>query len=367
MEIMRSIQAPVVLLPNIDAMVDTPLAVEIPVEIQTVSSLTQLLDRSMSALNRSLANLLRGPFSAKSLEGLTTESVAQQFIPELLEQIHAKRDRSHMWAQRARQCCAVMSHNMKSTLLDDSRLRQLNDEQGEILRSLKQALDQDKPFEIAEALDAGINSSNDFFEKLLELIDLIKNGYLAGYEHIIKAYTDFFADFNAEITAKMKDWIEGTNDGKDVKVNVDALRTALDNLIKKYSHPNSASVLFPKPGDGAASKEEAEKWLKALGLPASCLKQNPPPNGGWCVVIDLSPLTTMLRSLLLESGTVTWDTAKYNQWQTGFNAQEERLKNMLQSLTQKYSNANSYHDNFNKTLSAHLNQFADMLRAMLSF
>ena len=366
MEITRFIQAPVVLLPNIDAMVDTPLAVEIPVEIQTVSSLTQLLDRSMSALNRSLANLLRGPFSVKSLEGLTTESVAQQLIPELLEQIHAKRDRAQMWAQRARQCCAVMSHSMKSTLLDESRLRQLNDEQGEILRSLRQTLEQDKPLEIADALDAGINASNDFFEKLLELIDLIKNGYLAGYEHIIKAYTDFFADFNALITAKMKDWIEGTNDGKDVKVNVGALRTALNNLINKYSHPNSASVLFPKPGDGAARKEEAEKWLKALGLPASCLKQNPPPNGGWCVVIDLSPLTTMLGSLP-SGGTVTWDTAKYNHWQTGLNAQEERLKNMLQSLTQKYSNANSYHDNFNKTLSAHLNQFADMLRAMLNF
>ncbi|MEH6353717.1 IpaD/SipD/SspD family type III secretion system needle tip protein [Pseudomonas sp. 3JA] len=365
MEITRFIQTPVVLLPNIDATVDTPLPVDIPVEVQTVSSLTQLLDRSVNALNRSLANLLRGPFNAKSLEGMTTESVAQ-LIPEFLEQIHAKRDRSHLWAQRARQCCAVMSHSMKTTLLDDSRLRQLNEEQGEILRSLKQAVDQDKPFEIAEALDAGINSSNDFFDKLLELIDLIKNGYLAGYEHIIKAYTDFFADFNALITAKMKDWIEGTNDGKEVKVSVSGLRAALTSLINKYSHPNSASVLFPKPGDGAASKEEAEKWLKALGLPASCLKQNPPPDSGWCVVIDLSPLTTMLGSVP-SGGTVTWDTAKYNQWQTGFNAQEERLKNMLQSLTQKYSNANSYHDNFNKTLSAHLNQFADMLRAMLNF
>ncbi|WHS62128.1 IpaD/SipD/SspD family type III secretion system needle tip protein [Pseudomonas sp. G2-4] len=366
MEITRFIQTPVVLLPNIDATVDAPLPVDIPVEAQTVSSLTQLLDRSVNALNRSLATLLRGPFNAKSLEGMTTESVAQ-LIPELLEQIHAKRDRSHLWAQRVRQCCAVMSHCMKSTLLDESRLRQLNDEQGEILRSLKQTVDQDTPFEIAEALAAGINSSNDFFEKLLELIDLIKNGYLAGYEHIIKAYTDFFADFNAAITAKMKDWIEGANDGKDVKVNVDALRDALTTLLEKYTHPNSESVLFPDPDSGGTSKEEAEKWLKALGLPVSCLKKNPPPGSGWCVVIDTSPLTTMISGLASYSGTVTWDTAKYNQWQTGFNAQEERLKNMLQSLTQKYSNANSYHDNFNKTLSAHLNQFADMLRAMLNF
>ncbi|MGN8345621.1 IpaD/SipD/SspD family type III secretion system needle tip protein [Pseudomonas sp. SMV71] len=364
MEITKFIPTPVVLLPNVDAMVDAPLLSEIPAEIQTVSSLTQLLDRSMNAMNRSLANMLKSPFNAKSLEGMTTESVAQRFIPELLEQIHAKRDRAQMWAQRAHQCCAVMSHGMKSTLLDESRMRQLNDEQGEILRSLKQALERDKPLEIAEALDVGINSSNDFFEKLLELIDLIKNGYLAGYEHIIAAYSDFFADFNAEITAQMKDWIEGANDGKDVKLDAGALRAALTRLIDKYSHPNPASILFPKPGEGGASKDEAEKWLKALGLPGRCLKPN--GDGTWCVVIDLDPLNLMKSGLPASGGTVTWDTAKYNQWQTGFNAQEERMKNLLQSLTQKYSNANAYHDNFNKTLSAHLNQFADMLRAMLN-
>ncbi|MNL12862.1 Invasin IpaD [compost metagenome] len=66
-------------------------------------------------------------------------------------------------------------------------------------------------------------------------------------------------------------------------------------------------------------------------------------------------------------GMVVWDTAKFQAWQTGFNSQEERMKNMLQSFTQKYSNANAYHDNFNKTLSSHLNQYADMLKAMLNF
>jgi invasin D len=216
------------------------------------------------------------------------------------------------------------------------------------------------PPEIAEAFDLIINSSNDFFDKLLDLINLIKNGYLAGYEHIIAAYSDFFADFNDEITAKMQEWIEGANDGKEVKLNAGALRTALQALIDKYSHPNPKSVLFPKPGEGGASKEEAEKWRVALGLPANCLKAN--GDGTWCVVMDVEPLLNMKNSL--PSGNiVTWDTAKFQAWQTGFNAQEERMKNMLQSFMQKYS----YHDNFNKTLSSHLNQYADMLKAMLNF
>lgn len=36
------------------------------------------------------------------------------------------------------------------------------------------------------------------------------------------------------------------------------------------------------------------------------------------------------------------DNAKYQAWQSGFKAQEENMKTTLQTLTQKYSNANSF-------------------------
>ncbi|WP_413794734.1 MULTISPECIES: IpaD/SipD/SspD family type III secretion system needle tip protein [unclassified Pseudomonas] len=341
-----------------------PVPPEMSGTAQSTFQPMDVLERAFKTLNRHLQRTLECSAGVTGrLKDLTAEGLEKMDLAEVFEQIHAKRTRSQLWSLQLRQCSAAMTGCMST--LDETRLRQLESKQGEILRDLKVHLDKDKPIEIAEALDASINSSNDFFEKLLELIDLIKNGYLAGYEHIIAAYSDFFADFNAEITAQMKDWIEGANDGKDVKLDAGALRAALTRLIEKYSHPNPASVLFPKPGEGGASKDEAEKWLKALGLPGRCLKPN--GDGTWCVVIDLDPLTLMKSSLPASGGTVTWDTAKYNQWQTGFNAQEERMKNLLQSLTQKYSNANAYHDNFNKTLSAHLNQFADMLRAMLNF
>lgn len=368
MEITQSIRSPIILLPNVEATTDTAPPPDVPAEIQTISSLTHLLDRSMGAMNRSLDHLLKCPsIIAKPQEGSAAESTAQHLVADFVEQIHAKRDRAQMWAVQVRRCCAVMTHSQKTGLLDESQRQQLNDEQSKILRALQEHLEEKKPREIAEALDATINSSNDFFDKLLELIDLIKNGYLAGYEHIISAYSDFFSDFNTDITAMMKDWIKGVNDGKEVELSAGPLREALEKLIEKYSLPNPAAMLFPAPPDAGATKEEAEKWLKALGLPDSCLQQNPKPNGPWCVVIDIGPLNVMHEGLENYGDKVTLDTAAFNAWQTGFNAQEELLKNRLQSFTQKYSNANSYHDNFNKTLSAHLNQYADMLRAMLNF
>ncbi|CAH0214244.1 IpaD/SipD/SspD family type III secretion system needle tip protein [Pseudomonas brassicacearum] len=365
MEIRQFIHSPFVLLSNGEAIKEVESPADVAAEIQTVNPLTHLLEKSMNAMNRSLGHLLKAPsIIDKSLSGTDVEHTAQHVIAELVEQIHSKQDRANKWALQVRQCCAVMASGQDTGLQDEGQLQQLNDEQNRILRLLKEHPEQDPPLEIVEALDETINSSDDFFEKLLELISLIKHGYLAGYERVIAAYTAFFTDFNAQITAMMKDWIEGANDGKEVKLDVKALRAALSELIAKYTHPNDASVLFPDPDKGGTSKEEADKWREALGLPPQCLKQN--ADGTWCVVIDTSPLETMKKGLPPED-TVTWDTAKFNAWQSGFNAQEESMKNMLQSYTQKYSNANSYHDNFNKTLSAHLNQYADMLKAMLNF
>lgn len=308
---------------------ETSETVEMPQVVKTAAALAGLLESSTKTLNRSLENLLKCQ-------------------PDKFQV------RSQMGAQQVEQYGALITHCLQ-TLSTEQRQKLFE-------HSLQKM---PVPAEIADDFEAGVKSSNDFFDKLLELIDLIKNGYLAGYEHIIAAYSEFFKDFNAEITAKIKDWIEGANEGKEVKINAGEIRHALHALIGKYSPPNPAAVLFPAPGMGGATREEAEKWLKALGLPATCLRNN--GDGTFSVVMDLGPLTTMMNSLPPNVYLITWDTAKFQAWQTGFNAQEERMKNMLQSFTQKYSNANSYHDNFNKTLSSHLNQFSDMLKAMLNF
>lgn len=351
------------LLADLNVRIDVPLPPEMPVEIHAGFSLAQLLERSVKALNRNLENMHKCPAGhPKGLEDASAETLAMYFSSaESAEQIQAKRIRGEMWTQQVRQCGTLFSH-CRETLLMEPR-QQLLVEQVRILGGLKPT---SVPSEIADELDVSVNSSNDFFDKLLELIDLIKNGYLAGYEHIIAAYSDFFSDFNSEILAKMKDWIKGGDDGKEVTLLTGKLRAALESLIKKYTHPSPKSVLYPDPEKGGVSMEEADAWRKALGLPESCLKKN--ADGTYCVVIDIGPLTTMLDSVPNPwVGMVTWDTAKFQAWQTGFNSQEERMKNMLQSFTQKYSNANSYHDNFNKTLSSHLSQYADMLKAMLNF
>jgi invasin D len=212
----------------------------------------------------------------------------------------------------------------------------------------------------------GVNSSDDFFAGLIDLIKQIGGDYLEVYERLIEQYSAMFKDFNEKVMAKMSDWIKGVNDGKEVEFNTAAFRAALNEVISKYSVlPNS--LLFPVPNaDGTfpkTSREDAEKWAKAMGLPAGSVKIYA---GSYIVVIDLMPLQTMLASVANFATPAKMDSAKFQAWQTGFNTQEAAMKNYLQVATSKYSNANAYHDNFIKILSSQLSQFADMLKAYLN-
>ncbi|ROM93906.1 hypothetical protein BK658_19645 [Pseudomonas brassicacearum] len=210
-------------------------------------------------------------------------------------------------------------------------------------------------------------TSNDFFAQLLAMIGFIKGEYLAIYEALLTKYSDFYKEFNETIMAKMGDWITGKDDGKKVEIK-GGLYNALKALSNKYTKA-PAGVLYPIPGAGPASQADALKWAKAMGVPESCVK--PDGNGGYRVMMDLSPLDAMMAALPIniltgKGSDVTWDSAKFQAWQTGFNSQEGDLKNQLQLFTTKYSNANSYHENFNKILSSQLSQYAEMLKAIAS-
>ncbi|AZC51687.1 Cell invasion protein SipD [Pseudomonas chlororaphis subsp. piscium] len=208
------------------------------------------------------------------------------------------------------------------------------------------------------------------------MIGFIKEDYLAVYENLLTKYSDFYKEFNESIMANMGGWITGRNEGKDVQISGE-LYDALKVLSDKYKQA-PAGVLYPI--SGSASRDEASKWAKAMGLPESCVKSD--GKGGYYVMMDLSPLDAMMGALPSHEGSpgypplippippggqsVVWDSARFQAWQTGFNSQESDLKNQLQLFTTKYSNANSYHENFNKILSSQLSQYAEMLKQIVS-
>ena len=258
----------------------------------------------------------------------------------------------------------------------------------ELARSAGQPLSSEKGQQISnelapvlgKQLDAALSGSgiergigarasfDDILDGLQDLIGTIKDDYLDVYARLVELYAKLYSDFNSEVLANMAYWIVPLGDAKgSIQIDIAGFKRRLLLLMDRYTFPKPDSILFPVPGAGGAvagaSKEDAEKWLAAMGLPPSCLKQL--PDGTYCVVIDLLPLTRMINGLPAadSNGKATLLPAAFQAWQAGFNAQQQELESALQKHTQKYSNANSIHDNVQKVISSTLSALFEMLKA----
>ncbi|EJJ4224319.1 SPI-1 type III secretion system needle tip complex protein SipD [Salmonella enterica] len=212
-------------------------------------------------------------------------------------------------------------------------------------------------------------SDAEIWDMVSQNISAIGDNYLGVYENVVAVYTDFYQAFS-DILSKMGQWLLPGKDGNTVKLDVTSLKNDLNNLINKYNQTNKNTILFPaQSGSGVKGTTEAEarQWLSELNLPDSCLKST---GSGYVVTVDLAPLRKMVQDIggLGKPGSdskLEMDNAKYQAWQSGFNAQEENLKTTLQTLTQKYSNANSLYDNLVKVLSSTISSSLETAKSFL--
>lgn len=209
-------------------------------------------------------------------------------------------------------------------------------------------------------------SDAEIWDMVSQNISAIGDNYLGVYENVVAVYTDFYQAFS-DILSKMGGWLSPGKDGNTVKLNVNALKSEISNLINKYNQINKNTILFPTQTGGGvttASRAEAEQWIKELNLPDSCLKAS---GSGYVVLVDTGPLEKMVSDLngIGSGSALELDNAKYQAWQAGFKAQEENLKTTLQTLTQKYSNANSLYDNLVKVLSSTISSSLETAKSFL--
>ncbi|EAA3839258.1 SPI-1 type III secretion system needle tip complex protein SipD [Salmonella enterica subsp. houtenae] len=209
-------------------------------------------------------------------------------------------------------------------------------------------------------------SDAEIWDMVSQNISAIGDNYLGVYENVVAVYTDFYQAFS-DILSKMGGWLSPGKDGNTVKLNVDALKSEIRSLVNKYNQVTKNTILFPsQTGSGVTTttRAEAEQWIKELNLPDSCLKAS---GSGYVVLVDTGPLNKMITDLNgIGSGSdLELDNAKYQAWQSGFKAQEENLKTTLQTLTQKYSNANSLYDNLVKVLSSTISSSLETAKSFL--
>ncbi|MGL5103432.1 MAG: type III secretion system needle tip protein SctA [Plesiomonas sp.] len=192
--------------------------------------------------------------------------------------------------------------------------------------------------------DSQMISDSELWDQIAEDIGNINDNYLGVYEDVVALYTEFYQAFS-EILSQMGGWITPGSDGNSVTFDSAALKVALEQLVADFED----QPLF------SGTPEEALAWAEELGLPESCVV-------GGEVFIDMTPIQNMIDHLP-PSGEI--DNAAFQAWQSGFKAQEENLKNTLQTLTQKYSNANSLFDNLVKVLSSTISSCTETCKSFL--
>ncbi|MGL4604005.1 MAG: type III secretion system needle tip protein SctA [Iodobacter sp.] len=207
----------------------------------------------------------------------------------------------------------------------------------------------------------GINDS------IGDAIGDISDGYLGVYENAVDAYIAFYAAFS-EILAQLEGLISGATDGQSVTVDAAKLERLLHELIDKFfpasGVPGENSVLFPpQDGDGAVTggtEADAKKWAEEMGLDPSCVRKL--ANGSYVVTVDIGPIKEMIDNLP-DNGSIS--STDFQIWKAGFDAMDEKMKNTLQTLTQKYSNAQSMTDNLIKVLSSTISSLLETDKAFL--
>ncbi|MBP2168816.1 type III secretion system IpaD/SipD/SspD family effector [Erwinia toletana] len=199
-----------------------------------------------------------------------------------------------------------------------------------------------------------------------EVIEQMKIHYMGVFLAAAEKMDAFFKAFN-EIKASLSNFLSPGSKEGEVNFRNQAFMEQLDTLYHEFVKEQNSQLFPPANADGTypdTTKEEAERWIKQMGLSADCLWGGPT---SYRVKIDLSPVVNMIGSLArLGSGSsVNLNSAQYGAWQAGFDSQSEQLQLAVRMLTQNTTHASSVFNQRVEILSRFYQQETETRMAIL--
>lgn len=202
--------------------------------------------------------------------------------------------------------------------------------------------------DVAAKSKSSISSSKVICENLSKAIESMGKNYLDIFQIAVEKLAKFYADFSQAI-GSLKEYFSA--DGDKIVLNKEGFDGKLIEVYKKYV--GKAGVLY-----SASSNDEAKAWAKEMGLdPDKYVSEN-------VVRIDLSVLQDFRSSM--QKGPEKFNTAQWAAYQSSVDILKDSVQTSMQSLTQKYSNANSTFDNLVKVLSSTISQLLDSDKSFLN-
>lgn len=191
-------------------------------------------------------------------------------------------------------------------------------------------------------------------EIITSLMGKANDDYLKVYEYIVSQQSKFW-QMVSTFQTQLKNFIKA--DGENIKVDVTQYFTKLKKLLL-----DTSLICFPPHDEKGKpqflpTKEQAQAWAKEIYADTSHIQQIGDAEGNlyWIVTFKQTPLENLLANLPTEKMTST----EYQAWYTGFTAQIEDVKTFSQTITTKYSSANSTYDSLIKLLTSTITTLFD--------
>ena len=261
---------------------------------------------------------------------------------------------------RAQQCAALLAvfPSEKSSLVPQEAIHALTEELEHAGNQLPRrftepaALFNASANAVDELGNASRSSSNqDFFEEIFALLDRLDKEWLSRFGDILSNYVGFFNKLTDAMSLLSKAIVDHDEKG-NLKVNFDALRNALEDLI---------SVVENGPGLGGdfKTRAEAEEFLKDLGLEGLVVK--PKFGGGFELAVDPKMIRD-LSTLFEKKGEQPMNPAAHAAIISAKDSLMERFNHINRVLPDKYQRQLQVWDTLVKALSGTIDSMAEANR-----
>nr|WP_241391673.1 IpaD/SipD/SspD family type III secretion system needle tip protein [Yersinia frederiksenii]ULG19777.1 hypothetical protein 49p1_00059 [Yersinia frederiksenii] len=215
------------------------------------------------------------------------------------------------------------------------------------------------------ALSSSTNQTNsisdrDICDKIRDLMDNVNDEYLSIFETAVEKQAQYWRTFTT-VQSQLGKFTEAS--GSNIKLHVQDFMAAIEQA-GLLAQENDDNVIM----SGFDSIEKAKEWAAALGLPDTCVAQRR-GEGSYVILTDMEPVRQIYYDLqdLTSKESITMNPAKYQAWLTGFNAQADNVKTTCQTVTTKYSSANSLYDTIIKLLTSTITTMTESAKEYLKF
>lgn len=197
-----------------------------------------------------------------------------------------------------------------------------------------------------------IYSDKELCEIIARLMGGINTNYLKVYEYAVKQQSELWKDISTMQT-NLNSYFKATGD--KIVFDFNTFRNVyITPLLLKYQ--GAMFRIYPRQAYTYVSEAEAQKWANELGAAKAVKMAGVPDPNNWYVSADESPVMKILESTyefarrVGTDKTVELTPTEFQSWLTGFNVQIENAKTNTQTITTKYSSANSLYDSIIKLL-----------------